>query len=111
MFELIVKVIFVLFALVGIAELFRLFSFWLLKTKNPERFRLVLSFRGHDEEAEIALRGAVERIRWMGCGEADVICVDCGMDEETRQICEMLAEEYPQIKICIPSELDGIVCD
>lgn len=109
MFEIVVRVIFVLFALVGIAEVFRLFLFWLFKTKKPGRFCWVLSFKGHDEEAEIALRSVMERIKWMGCGEISVVCVDCGMDEETRRICELLAEEYPQIRICIPSDLDGIV--
>jgi hypothetical protein len=110
MFEIVVRIIFVLFALVGIAEVFRLLLFWLFKTKKPGRFCLVLSFRGHDEEAEIALRSAMERVKWMGCGDIGIFCVDCGMDGETRRICELLAEEYPQIRICIPSDLNEIVC-
>ena len=110
MFEIIVKILFVLFALVGIAELFRMFLFWLLKTKNQGELYLVLSVKGHDEEVEISLRSALERVKWMRGSEVRLLCVDCGMDEETRRICDIMAEEYPEILFCYPEELPKIIC-
>ena len=110
MFELIMKIVFVLLAVLGIAELFRLLLFWMLRTENPNRFYLSLSVKGHDEEVEIALRSALERVRWMGRGEVQLVCIDSGMDEETRRICEVMSEEYPEIRFCTPSDLPEILC-
>lgn len=110
MFILAAKAVFVLFAIVGIAEVFRVVLFRMLRTKKPGKLYLVLSFQGHDEEAELALRGAIERVKYTMCGEISLVCVDCGMDAETRRICEILAKEYPQIRLCAPADLREIFC-
>ena len=34
-----------------------------------------------------------------------VLCVDCGMDEETRHICETICREYRFMEIVTPEEL------
>lgn len=109
MFELIMKAVFVLFAVLGMAEALRLFLFWLLKSKNPGRLYLVLSMRGHDEEAELALRSASERVKWMS-GGAELLLVDRGMDEETRKICDLASEEMPELRLCRPDEVEKIIC-
>ena len=105
MFEVIIKTLFAVFAIVGIVELLRLFVIWLLKTDNTGSLYLVISFRGHDDQAETALRSASERARWLG-GDVQVICVDCGMDEQTRQICEIICTENSEILICTPDEFE-----
>ena len=30
-----------------------------------------------------------------------MLCLDCGMDEETRRICEAMAREYDIIELCL----------
>lgn len=109
MFDLIMKVVFVLLAVIGMAELFRIFLFRLLKTRNPGTLYLVISFCGHDEEAELALRSAAERLKWSGHGQARLLCVDRGMDEETRKLCELVCEENPEIIFCSDGELGKIL--
>ena len=49
----------------------------------------------------MALRAAVQRLKWMGGREEkQVLCLDCGMDGETRRICEAMAREYDIIELC-----------
>lgn len=110
MFEIIIKVIFVLFAIYGIVSSFRIFLFWLLKTQKPGKFYLIISMSGHNEEAELILRSAYERVQWLPDREAKVLVVDCGMDDETRRICEITAFDFPEIQLCFPEEIEGIFC-
>lgn len=105
MWGLFFKVILVLLAIVGVMELFRSFFFWLLRTKNSGKIYWVLSFKGHDEEAEIALKNAVEKLRWFGgTQEKEVICIDRGMDEETKEVCMIVCEETPGMELVQPEE-------
>ena len=97
------RVLVAFLAVVGIIELLRAVLFSLLKTDNPGRFYLVLSFSGHDEQAEAALRSASERARWF-CDDVQVVCLDAGMDEETRRICELVCSETPGILLMTPAE-------
>lgn len=47
---------------------------------------MVVPIRGHDEEAEIVLRHAAARVKWAGGGRfKKVVCLDCGMDDETKK--------------------------
>lgn len=67
---------------------------------------IVVPVTGHDEEAEFVLRSAAQRAKWMGGkDEKRVLCVDCGMDEETRHICETICREYRFMEIVTPEEL------
>ena len=109
MFEIIVKIVFVLFAVVGMLEAFRALVFWLLRTKNPGKLYLIVSMSGHDEEAELVLRSAQERVKWLGSSEAQVLLVDRGMDEETRKICDSAAAEMPELRLCRPDEVEKII--
>lgn len=110
MFEILLKTVFVLFAILGMVEAFRIFLFWLLKTENSGKLYLIISMSGHDEEAEMVLRSACERVRWIPDSETELIVIDCGMDEETRQICEMACFDLPEIHLCRPDEIGKILC-
>ena len=60
------KLIFALLAIIGIAEVGRWLWLWLLKSKKKGKIYFVFSFHGHEKEAEVALRGAVHRLRMGG---------------------------------------------
>ena len=49
--------------ILGAAEAVRLLLSALLHTKKSGRVVFVLAFQGHDEEAEFALRGAVQKLK------------------------------------------------
>lgn len=91
----------VFFLIVGLVDCCRVMVHWLLRPTGSGRVTMLLNFEGHNEEAEYILRSAAERICWMGGKEEKkILCVDRGMDQETREICERLAREYPFIYIC-----------
>lgn len=110
MFDVIIKLLFVLFAVFGIVEISRLFLFWLLKTEHPGKLFLAVSLCGHNDDVEVVLRSACERAKWMIGGEAAVLVVDCGMDEETRRICEIACRDMPELRLCRPEDLAQTIC-
>ncbi|HEX3016365.1 MAG TPA: hypothetical protein VHP31_00730 [Caproicibacter sp.] len=103
MLEIIFKSLFAILAIIGAVEIIRLILFRILKTDNPGKFMLLVSFSGHDEKAEYSLRSAMERARWMS-DDVQVVCMDRGMDYDTRQVCEMVCADNPEIILCTPDE-------
>lgn len=101
--ELIFKCVFAILAVIGAAEVFRLILLRVLKTDRPGKILLTLSFSGHDEQAELRLRSALERAAWTP-GSVHVVCIDRGMDEETRRICEMVCADHPGVILCTPED-------
>ncbi len=89
--------------MIGAAEVFRLILLRVLKTDRPGKLLLTLSFSGHDEQAELRLRSALERAAWTS-GKRQVVCIDRGMDEETRQLCEMVCADNPGVILCTPED-------
>ena len=110
MFEMMINVVFALFAIVGIVELFRVLLFRILKIKQIGKLYFVVPMKGHNEEAELVLRSAHERIQWLPDCEAEVLVVDCGMDEETKQICEIASFDLSGIRLCRPDDVEQIIC-
>ena len=105
MWGILFKTILVLLAIVGLTEVFRLLSFRLLRTKNQGKIFWVLSFQGHDDEAELSVKNAVEHLRWLdSTQEKQVLCIDRGMDEETREVCRIISRENLDVHICTPEE-------
>jgi hypothetical protein len=102
------NIVVVLLGLIGVTELVRLIVFWMLSPGRGEKMLIVVPVTGHDEEAEFVLRSAAQRAKWMGGkDEKRVLCVDCGMDEETRRICETICREYRFMEIVAPEELEN----
>ena len=51
-------------------------------------------------------------MKWADNGrERRVICLDCGMDLETRMICEKLVHSYGFMELCTMEELQGMLRD
>lgn len=101
--EMIFKCLFAVLAVIGLVEVIRTIFLHILKAEHSGRMILVLSLSGHDEQAEYRLRTALERAAW-SCGKVQVVCIDRGMDEETRRICEMICVDNPSAILCTPEE-------
>jgi hypothetical protein len=101
--EFIFKCLFAVLAVIGAVEVFRMILLRVLRTDHPGRLLLTLTFSGHDEQAELRLRNALERAAWMP-GGVQVACIDKGMDEETRAILEMICVDNPGVILCTPEE-------
>lgn len=99
----------VAFATAGIVSLLREFWLWLLKADYSGTYYMVIPISGHKDNAEAALRSAVERVKFINGDKIRILCVDCGMDEETGHICRDVCEENSRMSFCNIQELSDII--
>ena len=90
-----------LFFTAGIVSCLRGAVWLLMRPLKDSETVIRVYMNGKSEDVEFTLRAAVNRIRWL-CGNAPggkILCIDRGMDAESRRICEILSEKYPVIRI------------
>lgn len=81
--------------IIGVTDLIRFVVLSSLKSKDTFDSTTVIPIKGHDEQAEFSLRSAAAKIKWSySAGDQRLICLDCGMDEETKKICELICSDY-----------------
>lgn len=75
----------VVFAVIGICAFVRELTFFLFRNKKIIPLCLLLPSAEKCENAEYILRSAAAKVKWISRGRNDcVICLDCGMDDETK---------------------------
>ncbi|HIS69464.1 MAG TPA: hypothetical protein IAA58_08910 [Candidatus Gallacutalibacter stercoravium] len=112
MLEVIGGVLGVFLMLLGFVEIFKHAVLLILRMKGEKEIMIVVPVRGHNEEAELLLRSAAERVRWAGdMRDSRVICLDCDMDEETRKICTLIAKDYSFMEIRTLPEFEALFSD
>lgn len=103
-------VILVVFAVIGVIALVHDLSLYLFRYKCDGSVMFVTPIRGKCDDAELMLRSTAARVRWLGCGRHNyVICLDCDMDDETRQVCEKICEEYGFARLISKNEFFEIM--
>lgn len=96
-------------ALLGITEVIRMIAYWSSASEEESKMLIVVPLYGHTEEAEWILRSALRQFNWSEyekCNE--IICVDYGMDDETKEICRKICNKYDGIRILQPDEIDNV---
>lgn len=84
----------VLLCLAGLTALLQALCRWLLAPGKESEMVVLVPIRGHCTDAEMVLRSAIRRIHEMGGSDRKMLlCVDCGMDEETHNVCERICSE------------------
>ncbi len=101
----------VLFAAVGVLAVCWKIADLFLEPDRPVEVTMVLSFRGRVEDIEYQLRHFAARYRrTVKRGDAGrLVCLDNGMDEETRRICKTVCEEYPFLNLCTKEQLQKLI--
>jgi hypothetical protein len=83
---------------------------WLYKPRHAKKMTMIVTMGGHEEDAEFIMKSAVEKLRWMGGPEQkQLICLDIGMDDETKEVCQMICSRYPFVEICSVEQLTARV--
>ncbi len=96
----------VLFIIIGFVDLIRSLTFLFLKIRGCSTNIIIIPIKGHNERAEFLLRSAVAKIKWLTPFEkSHLICLDCGMDEETKKICNLICNDYDFMDLYNVSEL------
>jgi hypothetical protein len=72
---------------------------------------MVVPLCGHVEDAEYRLRYFADQYRKLSQREDTgwLICLDTGMDEETRRICEGVCETVPFMNLCTKDQLEKLI--
>lgn len=95
------------FLLLGVLVGLRQAMHWLFDRPLENVVWVPVSFQGHVENAEMQLRQAVHRLQtWPG--DKVLLCIDCGMDEETRRVCELFAQDFPVCRVVTPDEVASL---
>lgn len=105
------EAVLVLFAAIGLAAVCWKLADVLLSPDCHGEVMLVLPFRGRVEDAELQLRHFASKYRSLVRREDTgwLICLDNGMDPETRLICERVCDEYPFLNLCTKEQLEKLI--
>ncbi|MDR0404580.1 MAG: hypothetical protein LBH37_02105 [Oscillospiraceae bacterium] len=104
------SVFIVILAIIGLIEIFRILVLIAFRAKDESSLIILVPISGHNEKAEFLLRSAVAKLKWLGTiGKQRIICVDNGMDQQTRKICEIIKQEYEFVEICFSNEFEKIL--
>ena len=106
--EIVGSVLLVLLCAAGLTAVLQSFCTWLLAPGKEKAMLRLVPMRGHCEDAEQVLRSAVQRVRAMGGADRKtLLCVDCGMDDETQEICARFCADRPGMKVIVPEEISA----
>ena len=95
----------VVFAVIGICAFVREFTIFLFRSRKNNTVMFVAPISGKCENAEYILRSAAARVKWISRGRNDcVICLDFGMDGETKRICQKICSDYGFAKLLTKQE-------
>lgn len=97
--EVLGQIVLLLLVLLGLVYVMRLIMMQLLSPEKESDFVILVPLSGHREDTELVLRSAAARVRWFGRRRMLVTVLDCGMDEETRQLCRRLCREIRYAEI------------
>lgn len=104
-------VILVVLAVIGIIEIVREIIKFASAPKNTDSV-LILPFSGHIEDIEFIVRTVAVNSHCKKGGEnTTVICLDKGMDEETKKLCECVCGDYDFVFLSEENELNTFLND
>lgn len=111
MLEVIFNLFVLCLSIVGLVEIFRIISMsFLTKKEFSENALLLIPIYGHNAKIEMILRNAITNAKWLnGANYRQIICLNLGMDNETRKICEIFSEEFDFIEIYSLKEFNEVM--
>lgn len=103
-------VVVVSFAVIGIIDVYKTLSLAMYSPKINNSI-IILPIGPDSGNTEFIVRCAIAKVRWLNIGkDQQIVCLDCGMSSESREICCKLCEKYPFLSIMTIEELkDKIV--
>lgn len=100
MLYIIRDIIFVLLAIIGLAEVASTVIMAFLHSKHDKSVILVIPLKDHMDDIEQLLRSTAAKVRFMGKRRWEkVVCINCSADRETLDICSKICDEFPFMEI------------
>ena len=105
------EIVIILFAIIGLAVVCHKTAAVFLQSDCGREVILVLPFHGRVEDAEYQLRRFASQYQEMAkdVDSGWLICLDKGMDTETRAICEMVCSEFSFMNLCTAAQLEKLI--
>ena len=95
----------VVFAVIGICAFVRELTFFLFRNRKNNTVMFVAPVSGKCEMLNIFCEVLPTKVKWISRGRNDcVICLDCGMDDETKRICQKICRDYGFAKLLTKQE-------
>ncbi len=109
MLETIFYILCTLLALVGLSDITKTIVVKLFAIDKNDNFVVIVPVKGHNEQIEHILRNTYCKLKWNNLlYKKDIICLDLGIDKETKQICKNMSNQYPALKLVKIENLDTI---
>lgn len=100
----------VLLSMLGIVFLIKEAASLLMREKAGRKILLITHIEDNAEQAELILRSAAAKADWYGEKySSEIICVDEGLSEETRKICELVCNDYSCLKLKTVQEIQSLL--
>lgn len=97
-------------SLVGVSFLLYRLICWLRSDGRQEAVLLVLPLRGAVPDVEVRLKRMITQNKAALRHECSrLLCIDLGIDAETRKICEILCSEYSFANLILPTQLEKLI--
>lgn len=95
------NIVLLFLVLIGTVTVFQKISLRLLSIGKNREVVLLLPVGENERELEMVLRTANMRMKNFGKGFCKkIVVLDCGMDAESRKICEACCRDYPALTVC-----------
>lgn len=92
--------------LLGITELTKMIIQKAYRSKSFSKAILIIPLRENTRNTEYILRSIVAKIKWSGnCILQKAICLDSGISEYERKICETICNQYDFLELMNKDEL------
>lgn len=99
-------VLFIILSILGLVSIVKKIIMWLLKYDGGEIIT-VIPIKGHCENIEYRIRCAYERANWSSENH-HIICLDKGMDDETRRLCSKICDRFGIEIISFPTLVQAV---
>lgn len=104
--NIILTSIYVLFIILGISSFIKTVILMSLKTDDDYKTTVIIPIKGHEEKIEFIIRSEAAKMKWNDISDdLHLVCLDCGMDSETRRICSLMCKDYDFVYL---KELDTL---
>ena len=99
--------IFIIFtAIMGFADIIAFFEQKFMCRECEKNAAIILPLKGHVEDAEALIRGAITTFKYQNSNSAKIYVIDLGISEETRKICTLIKSESSAVTLCNAEEFE-----
>lgn len=100
MFYIIRDIVFILLLIIGLIDVVKTIILFFLNSKQDKNTIIIVPLTKNDENIEQILRSTATKVKFIGKNTwQNIVCIDYGINEENKKICEKMCNDFPFMKI------------